>query len=244
MTLTILGNQGPYPGKGGVCSGYLVEAAGRRILLDCGSGVLSALQQHLPLSGLDAIVLSHLHYDHFSDLLVFQYFMQLSVKSGLMAGPMPVWGPGTPQPHKSLLVASEYLDYTEITQQSRLDIGGVQLSFFRTAHPVESYAIRLEYGNKIIVYTGDSKLCPGLADFSRGAGILLADACFLHQEKQAGDLPHMSARECGILAREADAGRLLLTHFRPGSCLQDHCKEALEVFSHTEAPDPGTRHDV
>ena len=68
MKLTILGKWSPYPPAGGACPGYLVEADGVRILLDCGSGVVSSLHRVGTAFDLNAIVISHLHPDHFTDI--------------------------------------------------------------------------------------------------------------------------------------------------------------------------------
>ena len=61
MFLTVLGRHGPYPRPGGACSGYLLEDGETRVLIDCGSGVLSRLLEIMRPEQLDAIVLSHLH---------------------------------------------------------------------------------------------------------------------------------------------------------------------------------------
>ena len=76
MKLTILGKYGPYPeGKNTACSGYLVENEDTKILVDCGSGVLSRLQSTIDIRTLDAIYLTHLHFDHTSDLLPLRYLL-------------------------------------------------------------------------------------------------------------------------------------------------------------------------
>ena len=69
MFLTVLGRHGPYPRPGGACSGYFIEDGSTRVLIDCGSGVLSRLMEHVHPAHLDAIVLSHLHFDHAGGLL-------------------------------------------------------------------------------------------------------------------------------------------------------------------------------
>ncbi len=66
--LKVLGCDGGYPGPGGAGSGYLVRMAGATVCLDMGPGVLARLQMELPLSGLDAVVVSHEHPDHRADL--------------------------------------------------------------------------------------------------------------------------------------------------------------------------------
>ena len=69
MRLTVIGCSGSFPGPDGPASCYLVEApyAGGtfRLLLDLGNGALGPLQRHAPLDGINALVISHLHPDHF-----------------------------------------------------------------------------------------------------------------------------------------------------------------------------------
>ena len=67
MRLTVLGCAGSFPGPDSACSAYLVEADGFRLLLDFGTGSLSALQRYAGLVAVDAILLSHLHCDHMLD---------------------------------------------------------------------------------------------------------------------------------------------------------------------------------
>ena len=106
MKLTILGNNGPYPAPGGACSGYLLssDSGNTNVLLDCGTGVLSNLSRHLPWESLSAVILSHLHYDHMSDLLPMQYALQFHPRSA----PLPVIAPETPSEVRRLLDAPAY----------------------------------------------------------------------------------------------------------------------------------------
>ena len=68
MRLTVLGSSGTFAGPDDACSGYLVEHDGFRLLMDAGPGTLSNLQQHVPLDRLDAVLLSHAHPDHWTEL--------------------------------------------------------------------------------------------------------------------------------------------------------------------------------
>src|SRR3954468_3323787 len=70
VRLTVVGSSPAWPNPGGAQSGYLVEADGGRLLLDCGPGVLPRLRE---LDGgwprLAAIVITHFHLDHWGDLV-------------------------------------------------------------------------------------------------------------------------------------------------------------------------------
>ena len=73
MKITVIGFWGGYPAKNEASSGYLLEYGDYRILLDCGSGVLSELQNHMRPEELHAVVLSHYHPDHIADVGVLQH---------------------------------------------------------------------------------------------------------------------------------------------------------------------------
>ena len=97
---------------------------------------------------------------------------------------------------------------------------------------VEGIAALREEGGAVrrhakFVYTGDTSWDPGILLIAEGADTLLADACLLSRDKQPGmPIAHMTADECGIAAAEANAKRLLLTHFTPGSEPARHLAEA------------------
>ncbi|HTX62841.1 MAG TPA: MBL fold metallo-hydrolase, partial [Acidimicrobiales bacterium] len=75
-TLTVLGCDGSYPGPGGATSGYLVEVAGVAIWLDAGTGTFANLQLVTEPGRLDAVVLSHEHPDHRSDVDAFAVWLR------------------------------------------------------------------------------------------------------------------------------------------------------------------------
>jgi ribonuclease BN (tRNA processing enzyme) len=71
LSVTVLGCDGSYPGPGGACSGYLVRGGGVTLWLDAGSGTMANLQRHVALDDVDAVVVSHEHPDHWTDLEAF-----------------------------------------------------------------------------------------------------------------------------------------------------------------------------
>ena len=205
MKLTILGNRGPYPTPNGACSGYLLESEKTHILIECGTGVLAKMQHHIAFSQLDAVILSHLHYDHMSDMLPMQYALQFNPRDRLR-----VYAPETPANVRALLDVPCYV----LRGMEDKQIGDMQIRYFPVRHPVESWAMRIECGGRVFVYTGDTNEVDGLADFARGADLLLADAG-LSDADWGERSPHLSALGCGRLARAAEVKRLLLTHLNP-----------------------------
>jgi ribonuclease BN (tRNA processing enzyme) len=79
VKITVLGCSGSYPGKGGACSGYLVDDGTTRLWIDAGSGTLANLQHHVDMADVDALVLSHEHPDHWSDLEGFHNVLRFVV---------------------------------------------------------------------------------------------------------------------------------------------------------------------
>ena len=223
MILRILGNNGPYPAPGGACSGYLLtsDSGETNILIDCGPGVLARLMDACPPEALDAVILSHLHYDHMSDMLPMQYALQFSRR----ATALPVLSPNAPAGVYALLDAKCY----DLWPMKDGTIGEMKVGFTPARHPVETYAVRVECDGARFVFTGDSNTDDLLELFCEGASLLLADAG-LSSEDWKPTAPHYSAELCGMLARNAHAKQLLLTHFNPRYDPAALLEEALRHF--------------
>ena len=69
MRLTVIGSSPAWPNPGSAHSGYMLEADGSRVLLDCGPGVLGRLREHSTWPEVDAIAITHFHLDHWGDLV-------------------------------------------------------------------------------------------------------------------------------------------------------------------------------
>ncbi|MDD3243560.1 MAG: MBL fold metallo-hydrolase [Eubacteriales bacterium] len=224
MKLTVLGNCGPFPPAGGACSGYLLSTDEGKLLLDCGTGCLAGLNVHGGAAALTGAVLSHLHFDHFSDLLPMSYARQFAG-----CGPLPLLLPRTPPQHVALLTDTGAYEPEAIQTQKTFRAAGAEITFFPVKHPVECYAVRVEQNGRVFVYTGDTNECEGLADFARGADVLLADACFAEAQWTAAK-PHFSAPRAARMAEQAGVKKLLLTHFTPGSDRSALLREARQAW--------------
>ena len=101
MQITVLGKSPSWQDADGACSGYLVEEDGACLLLDCGNGVFSKLRRFRDYVDIDAVVISHLHADHFLDLVPFAYALTYAPRQQ----PVPVdrW-PGTDSPARPRLL--------------------------------------------------------------------------------------------------------------------------------------------
>lgn len=214
MKLTVLGWQGPVPGAMGACSGYLLEAdSGEAIALDLGSGSLSRLMRIRKPESLSAIVLSHLHWDHISDMLPLGYLAG--------ANSVPVYAQEGPAFARQALESVGW----QLRAHEDCAVGPFRLRFLPARHPVAASCVRVECEGKVFIYTGDTNMLSGLTDFAAGADLLLADAGLIEAD-WAENKPHLSPRLCASLADECGAKKLILTHLAAKNDPSDVYKEA------------------
>ena len=101
MRITVLGKSPAWQDAGGASSGYLVQEGETTMLLDCGGGVFGKLREHIDYTDVDAVVISHVHADHFIDLIPYAYALLLTPRQQ----PVPVAGhPGTQDPARPRLI--------------------------------------------------------------------------------------------------------------------------------------------
>src|SRR5689334_11592768 len=102
MRVTVLGKSPSWQDAGGACSGYLVQENGTTVLIDCGNGVFGKLRQKIDYVDVDAVVLSHLHADHFLDLVPYSYALTYAPRQQPVA--VHRWN-GTDDPARPVLHA-------------------------------------------------------------------------------------------------------------------------------------------
>ena len=214
MKLHVLGVNGPFPESKGATSGYLLEAGDTLIQLDLGSGVLSRLTALTAPESLDALLLSHWHFDHASDLTVLLYRLE-ALGFGASGPQFPVYAPADDSSAlRKIVSASPFFRLTDIAPGDTLSLGSCTVHVGKARHPVPTVGFRVECGGRVLGYTGDTNTLPSLAPFYRGTHLLLADGLF-PAENWAEQKPHMSAALAASLAAEAGAERLVLTHLNP-----------------------------
>jgi len=219
VRLRVLGSSGTYPTPGRPCSAYLVEAGGTRVMLDAGPGAATALQEAVADHHLDAVVITHAHPDHCSD--VFPLFNLLRFGPHACRG-LPALAPeGVDATLAAFLGVGEshafhqVFEWRSVGPEDTVPLGGIALAFARAEHQVPTLAVSLAAEGRRLVYSADTGPGGGLAALSAGADLLLCEAT-LPDGAAPGAWPyHLSAAQAGALAREAGVGRLLLTHLAP-----------------------------
>lgn len=222
LHLTVLGSSPAVPNPGGAGSGYLIAAGGTRVLLDCGPGVAGRVHKTLSLNDLDAVIISHLHQDHFIDLLSMRYWVKYGPER---SRPLVIYLPSGGRARLSRLgevldnnarfFAAE-LDLEEYSPGASLKVGELRINPVPVRHYIESYAFVVSAEDRQLTYSADAGPCPELVEAARGAHLFLCEASLGSEAEDPGGSEgrgHMAAGEAGSLGREAGARRLLLTHF-------------------------------
>jgi ribonuclease BN (tRNA processing enzyme) len=215
VRLTVIGSSPAWPNPGGACSGYLVED---RLLLDCGPGVLAKLREREPWPTVEAIAITHLHLDHWGDLVPWVWGS--------------LFGPGEPLPKPQLwlppgsreqlrpvlaVLGSEDMfdrafDVFEYESRVPFEVAGLEV----TAVPVDHYNIRAFgfriKGDRVLAFSGDSGPSEALVELARDADLLLSEATLENGGYDGPERGHLSAEEAEEAATGARALRVVLTH--------------------------------
>lgn len=244
MRLTVLGCAGTFPGPGNPCSGYLFEADGYRLLVDAGNGSTGTLQSFCSLLEIDAILITHLHGDHYLDLVTYTYARRYHPD-----GPVPPVPTYAPQGLSSALSGrfakhsdpglSKVYDLRDLSARP-VELGPFEVRPRRVNHPVETYGLRITHGPATVAYSADTAECQALVELAEGVDALLCEASYLDGDDNPPDV-HLTGRQAGEHARRAGAARLLLTHLVPWGDPDRTLAAAAEAFGEdTELVRPGS----
>lgn len=230
MKITPIGIWGGYPNKNEATSAFLIEQDDFRCLVDCGSGVLAAVQNYTALRDLDAVIISHYHPDHIADIGVLQHAAMVGMQLKEWNTPLFIYA------HDKDTAEFEKLSYKGITEgraiqaSETLELGPWQVTFCETIHPVYCLAMKFTANGQTTVFTADTGWKEELVDFSQNADLLVAESNLY--EKYIGVIQgHLSGSQAGELAERAGAKQLLLTHLPQYGELDEILQAAKSSYS-------------
>jgi len=230
MRITVLGKSPAWQDAGGACSGYLVEEGDTVVLLDCGNGVFAKLRQVVDYVDVDAVLVSHLHADHFFDLVPFASALTYAPRQQPSPGERP---PQTHTPARPALHAppgstdafrqvcagggmpAEHIARAFVLREyavaDELVIGPLRVRFHRVPHFVATHAVEIAGASGRMTFGADHGPSQELVDFASGTDLLLLEATIPRPEPDGGR-GHLTPAEAGDHAQRAHAKRLVLTH--------------------------------
>ncbi|MBJ7459482.1 MAG: MBL fold metallo-hydrolase [Thermoleophilaceae bacterium] len=230
MRVTVLGKSPAWQDAGGACSGYLVEDGDSSLLMDAGNGVFSKLRRVRDYTRTDAVVISHMHADHFFDLIPYAFALVYAPRqqpvpvarwSGVEHPPRPMLflPPGGLQIVHAIVAAvgvpdliEQAFEATEYDPDKTLRVGPMTLSFQAVPHYVPTWAIKLvDDSDNVFVFGADHRPNDEIVEFASAADLLIMEAT-LPRPERAGERGHMTPGEAGEHANRAAAKRLVLTH--------------------------------
>ena len=222
MKLTIAGCGDAFGSGGRLNTCFYLETARATLLVDCGASAMPALKaQRLDPNSIDAIVLSHLHGDHFGGLPFFlldAQFLARREKPLLIAGP-----PGARERIDALLevffpksTGSKWRfpwRVEEITPGVEADVLGHTVVTAQVIHQsgAPSTALRLSDGARIFAYSGDTEWTDALIPIADGADLFICE-CYAFAGKLTG---HLTWEILKARLPDLRAQRIMLTHMNP-----------------------------
>jgi ribonuclease BN (tRNA processing enzyme) len=224
VRITVLGKSPAWQDADGACSGYLVEEDGACLLVDCGSGVFSKLRRFHEYVDVDAVVISHLHADHFLDLVPYASALTYSPRqaTGTPARPRLLLpqggrdalrrvcgGAGMPEEH-----VERAFDATEYAPEDVIEVGTMRVRFHLVPHYLPTCAVDVASANGggRFTYGADSAPNDELVRFADGTDLLMIEATLPAPEHDA-PRGHLTPAEAGEHGSKAHVRRLVLTHF-------------------------------
>lgn len=235
IELVILGAGPAYSNvPGSLGSAYLVRSATGSLVLDLGQGTFPSLAALVEPSELAGVVISHLHPDHFIDLIPLRHYLKrveatsdrlvpLLAADGLEGRLDATWG--TPAFSSA---AFEHIDL----DTASYDVGPFTVEAARVTHTADSFGFRVALAGSErpgLVYTGDVGVAADVEPLVRPGDLLLSEATFGPGPTPEG-MPHIDAIAAGSLATRTGASQLVITHVRMGHDPNATMRAASSVF--------------
>lgn len=220
LRLDVVGAGPAYTDRAGATgAAYLVRSGPTALLLDLGQGSFPRLAGLIEPSTLTAVVVSHLHPDHFIDLVALRHYLRWEfdpVARVRVLGPAGL-GDRLDALHAESGWSAAALDVEALSPGSR-DLGTLTVEAARIAHTEDSYGIRVSIAGEAgpgLVYSGDCGRAEDLDALVQPGDTILAEASFGPGPVSPG-AAHLDGPAVGRLATRTGAGRVLVTHIQMG----------------------------
>lgn len=219
VEVRFLGSGDAFGSGGRLQTCLCVSGAGERFLVDCGTTALIGLKRDgIAPDGVSRILVTHLHGDHFGGIPFFVLDAQLVSRREL---PLTIAGPpGVEQRVRSAMevlfpgawnAARRFaLNFVELPARERVGLGPLDVTGYPVVHAsgAPAYALRVEFGGKVIAYSGDTEWTPSLPEAADGADLFVCEAYFYEKSVKF----HLDYRTLLAHRSELRCARLVATH--------------------------------
>src|SRR5260221_4146025 len=224
LTLTILGSSPAAPNPGGACSGYLLRQGETAVLMDCGAGTAGRISQHVAPNRLNGVVISHLHPDHYFDLVQVYYMLKFGEPRPADLPPrvplvLPPGGQEFMRKFGKLIsdrpaMLEDIYDVRDYAADCEIDVGGLPFTFHRVQHYIMSHAMRVRGASgAVLTFSSDVAPCPPLIEAARNADLFMCESAMLEAGQDEGQPaqrgPMRGAQTCAG-AQQASGQTLLI----------------------------------
>jgi ribonuclease BN (tRNA processing enzyme) len=249
VRLTVVGSGTSQPQPETPASGLLVETETTAILVDCGQGIIRELMGIRDPRELDAIVIGHMHADHYIDLVSLRYLLPWE---GVAGEHLPVLLPPGGKPRLDALATAiserpaffdDAYSVLEYDPDHRLHVGDLTIRFVRGQHYVPAWGCVITGPDgEVLAISGDTGPSEAFSDAARGADVAVIEATLMDSRFDDPRRGHVTPEEALAMADAAGARGVVLVHFRAE--LRDRIERACAARPGALAGRPGLVVDV
>ncbi len=218
INLTVIGSGDAFGSGGRLNTCFHVQYSGGQFLIDCGATSLSGLKQHgFKIAGIDVILITHFHGDHYGGLPYFllDYSRQKDAKPLTIVSP-----PGCKERVQGMLdllypgslqidqLSVHFIEYqpSEVITTKELIVQTYPMIHVEAALP---NALRINVGNKIISFSGDTEWTPNLIELAKDADLFICQCNYYKKEGKG----HLNYQTLLAYLPQLTHKRIWLTHF-------------------------------
>ena len=224
MKLVILGSGTSVPHAQRASAAHWLETDSGTLLLDCSPDAAHRMaEEQLDWPNLDVIWISHFHLDHLGGLATFLFGTRWAPQTQHRQKPLVIYGgAGLRTLLRTFDEANDYklfkqsfaVEVREVAAGEEFDVlPGLRMFTTSTPHTRESMAIRVTDTNDAsFVYTSDTGYADEIADFARGADLLLMECSFWRNKPMN---THLELADAMKIAHLAGPRKVVLTHLYP-----------------------------
>ena len=218
VALRFLGSGDAFGSGGRFQTCMHLSGAGGAVLIDCGASSLIAMKRDgVDPGDVDVVLLSHLHGDHFGGVP----FLILDAQFSRRARPLLIAGPPGVRarveatmealfPGSTAVQRKFEIEFIELAERRTARVGSATVTAFPVVHAsgAPPYALRVDYGGRIIAYSGDTEWAESLIEAARGADLFVCEAYTFDRRVKF----HLDYKTIEAQAERLGARRIILTH--------------------------------